>query len=119
MEKEGCYRPTVQMRPLRPPRAQSKSASSGWMPGLNSRALSAPPSHCPPKEAHRASRRGGREGWDGVRSPDLACFVDSSQLALPSCPEWRLKKLRGGEVRLGEKLELAKTTHTLFLMARP
>lgn len=60
-----------------------------------------------------------REVWDGVRSPDLACFVDSSQLALPSCPEWRLKKLRGRKVRLGEKQELAKTTHTLFLMTRP
>lgn len=59
-----------------------------------------------------------REVWDGVRSPDLACFVDSSQLALPSCPEWRLKKLRGRKVRLGEKQELAKTTHTLFLMTR-
>lgn len=48
----------------------------------------------------------------------MACSVDSSQLALPSCPEWRLKKLRGGKVRLGEKQELAKTIHTLFPMAR-
>lgn len=54
-----------------------------------------------------------------MRSPDLACFVDSSQLALPSCPEWRLKTLRGGKVRLGERRELAKTTHTLFPMAGP
>lgn len=49
----------------------------------------------------------------------MACLVDSSQLAVPSCPERRLKKLRGGKVRLGEKQELAKTTHTLFPMARP
>lgn len=49
----------------------------------------------------------------------MACFVDSFQLALPSCPEPRLKKLRGGKVRLGERTELAKTTHTLFPMARP
>lgn len=49
----------------------------------------------------------------------MACFVDSSQLALPSCPEQRLKTLRGGKVRLGEKQELAKTAHTLFPMARP
>lgn len=54
-----------------------------------------------------------------MRSPDLACSVDSSQLALPSYPEPRLKKLFGGKVSLGEKQELAKTTHTLFPMARP
>lgn len=63
--KEGCYRPTVQMRTLRPPRARSESASSGWVSGLDSRALSAPPSHCPPKEVQGASRGEGGEAGMG------------------------------------------------------